>query len=74
MILDRCMVWSLKETPLHIAAMLGHEKFVDTILDSQKLLPLHLVTAKSYLGIVKKLLRVDADMFTLERLKAKSMF
>ncbi|KAI6704043.1 hypothetical protein NL676_013179 [Syzygium grande] len=33
LILDRCMVWSYNETPLHIAAMLGHEKFVDEILD-----------------------------------------
>ncbi|KAF8020307.1 hypothetical protein BT93_G0881 [Corymbia citriodora subsp. variegata] len=72
LILDRCIVWSYNETPLHVAAMLGHEKFVDEILDrrpelageldSQKLSPLHLATAKGYLGVVKKLLSVNADM------------
>ncbi|KAI6698543.1 hypothetical protein NL676_018662 [Syzygium grande] len=72
LILDRCIVWSYNETPLHIAAMLGHEKFIDKILDqkpelagelnSQKLSPLHLATAKSYPGVVKKLLSVNVDM------------
>ncbi|KAF8010889.1 hypothetical protein BT93_J1507 [Corymbia citriodora subsp. variegata] len=72
LILDRCIVGSYNETPLHIAAMLGHEKFVDEILDrkpelageldSQKLSPLHIATAKGYLGLVKKLLSVNADM------------
>ncbi|XP_030456844.2 ankyrin repeat-containing protein ITN1-like [Syzygium oleosum] len=72
LILDRCMVWYYNETPLHIAAMLGHEKFVDEILDrnpklageldSQKFSPLHLAAAKGHLGVVKKLLTVNADM------------
>ncbi|XP_030541856.1 ankyrin repeat-containing protein ITN1-like [Rhodamnia argentea] len=72
LILDRCTAWSYDETPLHVAAMLGHEKFVDEILDrkpelageldSRKLSPLHLATAKGYLGVVKKLLRMNVDM------------
>ncbi|KAF8027118.1 hypothetical protein BT93_E0135 [Corymbia citriodora subsp. variegata] len=72
LILDRCMVWSCDETPLHVAAMLGHEEFVEEILerkpelagelDSRKLSPLHLVTAKGYLGVVKKLLNINANM------------
>ncbi|XP_048140786.1 ankyrin repeat-containing protein BDA1-like [Rhodamnia argentea] len=72
LILDRCLVWSYNETPLHVAAMLGHEKFVGEILDrkpelageldSQKFSPLHLATAKGHLGVVKKLLTVNADV------------
>ncbi|KAI3414473.1 uncharacterized protein J3R85_016218 [Psidium guajava] len=78
LILDRCTAWSYDETPLHVAAMLGHEKFVDEILDrkpelageldSRKLSPLHLAAAKGHVGVVKKLLSVKAEMcYTRDR-------
>ncbi|KAI6670014.1 hypothetical protein NL676_004899 [Syzygium grande] len=72
LILDKCIMWSYNGSPLHIAALLGHERFVDEILDrkpelagevdAQEISPLHFATAKGYLGIAKKLLTVNADM------------
>ncbi|XP_039165199.1 ankyrin repeat-containing protein ITN1 [Eucalyptus grandis] len=60
------------ETPMHIAAMLGHLKFVEEVLarkpelvkeqDSQSSTPLHLAAAKGYHNIVASLLRVDPEI------------
>ncbi|XP_004305621.1 PREDICTED: ankyrin repeat-containing protein At3g12360-like [Fragaria vesca subsp. vesca] len=76
--LDRFVVGSFSETPLHVAAMLGHHDFAKEILrrkpelaqelDSKRSSPLHLASAKGYLGIVKELLRVNPDMcYALDR-------
>ncbi|PKI58297.1 hypothetical protein CRG98_021303 [Punica granatum] len=64
--LERSLVGSHSDTPLHIAAMLGHSEFVSKILslkpelacelDSQRSTPLHLAAAKGYADIVKGLL------------------
>ncbi|KAL6216835.1 hypothetical protein ACLB2K_010053 [Fragaria x ananassa] len=70
--LDRFVVTSFSETPLHVAAMLGHLDFDKEILrrkpelaqelDLKRSSPLHLASAKGYLGTVKELLRVNPDM------------
>ncbi|OMO81240.1 hypothetical protein CCACVL1_12527 [Corchorus capsularis] len=72
LLLDRFITGHHSETPLHIASMLGHLEFVESILarkpqlanelDSGKSSPLHLATAKGYLEIVKRLLNVNPDM------------
>ncbi|GLT96354.1 hypothetical protein SLE2022_139800 [Rubroshorea leprosula] len=72
LLLDRFITGFDSETPLHIASMLGHDQFVQEILnrkaelakvlDARKASPLHLATAKGYLGIVKKLLQASPDM------------
>lgn len=66
LVLERCLISPHSETPLHIAALLGHSEFVNKILslmpelaselDSQRSTPLHLAAAKGYVGIVKSLL------------------
>ncbi|OWM63333.1 hypothetical protein CDL15_Pgr022078 [Punica granatum] len=66
LVLERSLVGSHSDTPLHIAAMLGHSEFVSKILslkpelacelDSQRSTPLHLAAAKGYADIVKGLL------------------
>ncbi|XP_057799749.1 ankyrin repeat-containing protein BDA1-like [Salvia miltiorrhiza] len=71
LILDRALVNCFNETPLHVAAMLGHDDFVQEIvglkpelvneLSSQLSSPLHLAAAKGHLGVVKALLRVDSQ-------------
>ncbi|KAL8500536.1 hypothetical protein ACS0TY_020211 [Phlomoides rotata] len=73
LILDRIntTTTSYLETPLHIAAMLGHEKFVAELLkikpalarelDSTRSSPLHLGSAKGHVVIVKALLRAYPD-------------
>ncbi|XP_062022816.1 ankyrin repeat-containing protein BDA1-like [Rosa rugosa] len=70
--LDRFVVDSFSETPLHVAAMLGHLDFTKEILrrkpelaqelDLKRSSPLHLASAKGYLGIVRELLRVNPEM------------
>ncbi|KAF3446084.1 hypothetical protein FNV43_RR11263 [Rhamnella rubrinervis] len=60
------------ETPLHVAAMLGHTQFVKEILDrkpqlakesdSQRYLALHLASAKGHVEIVKALVFVSPVM------------
>ncbi|GLT44964.1 hypothetical protein SLA2020_188350 [Shorea laevis] len=72
LLLDRFVTGFYSETPLHISSMLGHEQFVQEILnrkaelakvlDARKASPLHLATAKGYLEIVKKLLQANPDM------------
>ncbi|KAF8033908.1 hypothetical protein BT93_C0246 [Corymbia citriodora subsp. variegata] len=71
LLLDRIMIGNHIESPLHIAAMLGHLEFVKEVLarkvelameqDSQGLTPLHLAAAKGYLKIVASLLRVSPE-------------
>ncbi|GLT31595.1 hypothetical protein SLA2020_063240 [Shorea laevis] len=71
LLLDRFITGFHSETPLHIASMLGHDQFVQEILnrkaelakvlDARKASPLHLATAKGYLEIVKKLLQASPD-------------
>ncbi|KAL3744526.1 hypothetical protein ACJRO7_013744 [Eucalyptus globulus] len=61
LLLDRIMTGNHTETPVHIAAMLGHLKFVEE-QDSQSSTPLHLAAAKGFLNIVASLLRVDPEI------------
>ncbi|KAK3437179.1 hypothetical protein EUGRSUZ_C01650 [Eucalyptus grandis] len=72
LLLDRIVPGNQIETPLHIAAMLGHLDFVEEVLarkaelakekDSQGSTPLHLASTKGHLNIVVSLLRVDPDL------------
>lgn len=66
LVIERALIGPHLETPLHIAAMLGHSEFVHEILrlkpqlaselDSQRSTPLHLAAARGYVRIVKSLL------------------
>ncbi|KAH6782943.1 hypothetical protein C2S52_007902 [Perilla frutescens var. hirtella] len=68
-ILDRAVVNSFNETPLHVAAMLGHVDFVKEIirikpqlvneLNLQQSSPLHLASAKGHVHVVRALLSVN---------------
>ncbi|XP_048133718.1 ankyrin repeat-containing protein ITN1-like isoform X3 [Rhodamnia argentea] len=72
LLLDRIMAGNHTDTPLHVAAMLGHLEFLEEVLarktelarvqDSQGLTPLHLAAAKGYLNIVASLLRVSPEL------------
>ncbi|KAA8535185.1 hypothetical protein F0562_030188 [Nyssa sinensis] len=72
LILDRVIVNCFNETPLHVAAMLGHKDFVNEILcrkpelarevNSRRSSPLHLASAKGYVEIVQALLSVNSEM------------
>ncbi|KAK6248920.1 hypothetical protein QUC31_020485 [Theobroma cacao] len=72
LLLDRVLVNYTTETPLHVAAMLGHTDFVKEIihrkpeftreLDSRGSSALHLASAKGYVEIVKALLFVNPDI------------
>ncbi|XWS70739.1 hypothetical protein CRYUN_Cryun03dG0074300 [Craigia yunnanensis] len=72
LLLDRFITGHYRETPLHVASMLGHREFVDEVLnrkpelakelDYRKSSPLHLATAKGHLNIVRRLLQVNPDM------------
>ncbi|EYU20316.1 hypothetical protein ABFS82_01G009600 [Erythranthe guttata] len=69
LILDRVSANYFSETPLHVAAMLGHVDFVKEIvkakleltseLNFQQSSPLHLASAKGHVDVVKALLSVD---------------
>ncbi|KAH6782940.1 hypothetical protein C2S52_007899 [Perilla frutescens var. hirtella] len=69
LILDRVIANYYSETPLHVAAMLGHIDFVKEIihikpqltneLNSQLSSPLHLASAKGHVDVVRALLSVD---------------
>ncbi|KAK3016843.1 hypothetical protein RJ639_006382 [Escallonia herrerae] len=70
--LARISVTNFNETPLHIAAMLGHAAFAKALvgyqpnlvreLDSQGCSPLHLASANDYVEIVKLLLVEDSSV------------
>ncbi|KAH6826285.1 hypothetical protein C2S53_012246 [Perilla frutescens var. hirtella] len=70
LILDRVIINHYSETPLHVAAMLGHIDFVNEIihikpqltneLNSQLSSPLHLASAKGHVDVVRALLSVDS--------------
>lgn len=72
LVLDRNIASCVSETPLHVAATLGHLDFVTTLLshkpelafelDSTGSSPLHLASAKGHLEIVKQLLMADPRM------------
>ncbi|KAI3444853.1 hypothetical protein Pfo_001518 [Paulownia fortunei] len=73
LILDRnTITTTYLETPLHIAAMLGHEQFAIELLkrkpglarelDSRRSSALHVGSAKGDVGIVKALLLINPDM------------
>ncbi|KAL0394206.1 UNVERIFIED_CONTAM: hypothetical protein Slati_4386800 [Sesamum latifolium] len=72
LILDRVVVQIFSETPLHVAAMLGHVDFVKEIIRIKPQLitelnpfrssPLHLASAKGYVDVVMVLLSVDPRM------------
>ncbi|XP_030448261.1 ankyrin repeat-containing protein BDA1-like [Syzygium oleosum] len=72
LLLDRILTGNHTETPLHIAAMLGHLEFVEEVLarkpelareqDSQRSTPLHLAAAKGYLKVVESLLGVSPEI------------
>ncbi|XP_061995637.1 ankyrin repeat-containing protein ITN1-like [Rosa rugosa] len=70
LVLDRALVSSLSETPLHIASMLGHLDLVKALLsrkpefatqlDSRGSTPLHLAAAKGHLEVVRELIWADS--------------
>nr|DAD21889.1 TPA_asm: hypothetical protein HUJ06_023352 [Nelumbo nucifera] len=70
LILDRVVVGCIRESPLHIAATLGHVDFVKLLLSRKPELarlkdlrghtPLHLAAARGHLEIVKALLDQDS--------------
>ncbi|XXG60799.1 hypothetical protein AAC387_Pa04g2623 [Persea americana] len=71
LVLDWVLVTSVPDTPLHIAAILGHIDFAREILtrkrefafalNSQGFSPLHLAAAKGYIEIVNELLKADSS-------------
>ncbi|KAK4412664.1 hypothetical protein Salat_2913500 [Sesamum alatum] len=77
LILDRVVVNILSETPLHVAAMLGHVDFVKEIIRIKPQLtselnsfgssPLHLASAKGHVDVVMVLLSVDDHRMCLAR-------
>ncbi|XP_043705171.1 ankyrin repeat-containing protein At2g01680-like [Telopea speciosissima] len=66
------MITSFNETPLHIAAILGHVDFAREILrrkpelatelDSERYSPLHLASAEGNLEMVKELLKINSNV------------
>ncbi|KAK2973707.1 hypothetical protein RJ640_021538 [Escallonia rubra] len=70
--LARVSLTCFNETPLHVAAMLGHANFAKALvsykpdlasqLDSQGCSALHLAASNGFVEIVKTLLRVDSDV------------
>ena len=71
-IFDRVSLTSFSETPLHIAALLGHLEFSRALvslkpelaeeMDSKGRTPLHLASAKGHTEIVKVLLQANTDV------------
>lgn len=82
LILERAAMNCPSETPLHVAALLGHEDFAKEILrqkpgiagelDSRKLSALHIASQKGYVGIVKALLEVNPDMCSAKDIDGKN--
>ena len=72
LLLDRVTVGSFDETPLHVAALLGHTDLAERLvilkpdlaesLDSSGSSALHLASAKGYVPIVKALVSEKPDM------------
>ncbi|KAF8369666.1 hypothetical protein HHK36_032310 [Tetracentron sinense] len=72
LLLDRIIVACISDTPLHVAAILGHTDFSRELLNrspdlarefnSEGSSPLHLASAKGYLDIVKELLLIDPEI------------
>ncbi|KAJ4717503.1 Ankyrin repeat family protein, partial [Melia azedarach] len=72
LILDRVVMNCLSETPLHVAAMLGHVDFVKEILcrkpeladelDSRRSVALHIASQMGYVDIVQALLQANPEM------------
>ncbi|XP_019153840.1 PREDICTED: ankyrin repeat-containing protein ITN1-like [Ipomoea nil] len=72
LILDRTIVNTYSETPLHVAAMLGYHDFVKEIittkpqlvkeLNSKHSSPLHLAAAKGHVDVVRALVLADPGM------------
>ncbi|KAF7847543.1 hypothetical protein BT93_L2857 [Corymbia citriodora subsp. variegata] len=72
LLLDRIVTWNRGETPLHVAAMLGHLRFVEELLarkaelaqeqDYQGFTPLHIAAAKGYFRIVARLLEFGPEV------------
>ncbi|XP_019153767.1 PREDICTED: ankyrin repeat-containing protein NPR4-like isoform X2 [Ipomoea nil] len=72
LILDRTIVNTYSETPLHVAAMLGYHDFVKEIitrkpqlvkeLNSKHSSPLHIAAAKGHVDVVRALVLVDPGM------------
>ncbi|XP_022851780.1 ankyrin repeat-containing protein BDA1-like [Olea europaea var. sylvestris] len=71
-ILDRVIVNSYSDTPLHVAAILGHIDFVVKVLlpadplmclarDRNGLTPLHLAAIKGWIETVKQLVQANRD-------------
>lgn len=74
LVLARVSVTScFNQTPLHLAAMLGHYDFAKSLLiykpnfatwlDSQDRSPLHLASANGYVNIVRLLLEEDPSVY-----------
>ncbi|MBA0625823.1 hypothetical protein Godav_003580 [Gossypium davidsonii] len=71
-LLNRFINGRYPETPLHVAIMLGHSKFVDELLtrmpelanelNSRSQSPLHLAAATGHQQIVTRLMQVNPDM------------
>lgn len=72
LILHRLTLSSISQTPLHVASLLGHVDFVNSLLihtpqlaaelDSAGNSPLHLASAKGHVAIVVKLLVAGPEM------------
>nr|GLL47024.1 ankyrin repeat-containing protein ITN1-like [Ipomoea trifida] len=71
LVLDKILVSVNCETPLHVAAMLGHHDFANEILrkkpelakelNSKQSSPLHLAAAKGHADVVRAILLVDLE-------------
>ena len=82
LVLDRFIAGHYAETPLHIAAMLGHLEFTRQILsrkpelaqelNSHSSSPLHLASANGHLEVVKELLLVNQDICLARDRKGKT--
>ncbi|KAJ1416851.1 PGG domain [Sesbania bispinosa] len=69
LILNRVSLSSFRETPLHIASLLGHSEFCEALLkrkpsfasevDSEGRCPLHLASAEGHTEVVKALVRTN---------------
>jgi ankyrin repeat protein len=72
LILNKVSLTSLSDTPLHIAALLGHLEFCKVLIsknrklveevDSRGRTPLHLASAEGHIDLVQALLQVNANV------------